>query len=156
MTEFSVCLEKFASKDKRTYNDFYEQGKTIIQSNNPWLTQDLLQQIQTTIEQNPLKGQKEFSYKRIHKAGAVFDIEKLNLIKKNKIMVNSAHHQAIDKLGKNLIINGLANDKIIESIEHISHRWCLGVQWHPERSGDVNSLAIPIGEGFLKYVLNYE
>ena len=47
-------------------------------------------------------------------------------------MVNSAHHQAIDKLGKNLIINGLANDKIIESIEHISHRWCLGVQWHPE------------------------
>ena len=67
MTEFSVCLEKFASKDKRTYNDFYEQGKTIIQSNNPWLTQDLLQQIQTTIEQNPLKGQKEFAYKLLHK-----------------------------------------------------------------------------------------
>lgn len=54
------------------------------------------------------------------------------IIKKNKIMVNSAHHQAIDKLGKNLIINGLANDKIIESIEHVSHRWCIGVQWHPE------------------------
>ena len=47
------------------------------------------------------------------------------IIKKNKIMVNSAHHQSVDKLGKNLIINGLANDKIIESIEHISHRWCI-------------------------------
>ena len=47
-------------------------------------------------------------------------------------MVNSAHHQAIDKLGKKLIINGIANDQIIESIEHTSHRWCIGVQWHPE------------------------
>lgn len=54
------------------------------------------------------------------------------ILKKNKIMVNSAHHQAVDKLGKNLIISGLAEDKIIESIEHISHPWCVGVQWHPE------------------------
>ena len=54
------------------------------------------------------------------------------ILNKKKIMVNSAHHQAVDKLGKNLIISGLADDKIIESIEHISHPWCLGVQWHPE------------------------
>ena len=47
-------------------------------------------------------------------------------------MVNSAHHQAIDKLGKNLIINGYANDNIIESVEHIKHYWCMGIQWHPE------------------------
>jgi len=65
--KFAVCLENFAGKDKRTYNDFYEQGKTIIQSNNSWLTLDLLQEIQTTIEQNPLKGQKEFAYKLLHK-----------------------------------------------------------------------------------------
>ena len=62
-------------------------------------------------------------------------VKKTNLskiIKKNKIMVNSAHHQAIDKLGKNLIINGYANDNIIESVEHIKHYWCMGIQWHPE------------------------
>ena len=54
------------------------------------------------------------------------------IIKKNKIMVNSAHHQSVDKLGKKLIISGVADDNIIESIEHLSHRWCIGVQWHPE------------------------
>ena len=54
------------------------------------------------------------------------------IIKKDKIMVNSAHHQAIDKLGKNLMISGYANDNIIESIEHKTHYWCMGIQWHPE------------------------
>ncbi len=48
------------------------------------------------------------------------------------INVNSAHHQSVDRLGNKLIVNGYANDGIIESIEHISHRWCIGLQWHPE------------------------
>ena len=47
-------------------------------------------------------------------------------------MVNSAHHQAVDKLGENLIINGTSKDGIIESIEHTNHKWCIGIQWHPE------------------------
>ena len=54
------------------------------------------------------------------------------ILKNTKINVNSAHHQAVDKLGKNLVINGYSDDGIIESIEHIYHHWCLGVQWHPE------------------------
>jgi len=58
---------------------------------------------------------------------------KLNkIVKTNLIKVNSAHHQAIDKIGKNLIVSGHATDGIIESIEHLQHRWCIGVQWHPE------------------------
>ena len=40
--------------------------------------------------------------------------------------------QAVNKLGKNLIISGLARDGIIESIESTEHDWCIGVQWHPE------------------------
>ena len=54
------------------------------------------------------------------------------IINHSKIKVNSAHHQAINKLGKNLIISGLARDGIIESIESTEHDWCIGVQWHPE------------------------
>ena len=48
------------------------------------------------------------------------------------INVNSAHHQSIKKIGKDLIVSGVAKDGIIESIEHVSHKWCVGVQWHPE------------------------
>ena len=54
------------------------------------------------------------------------------IIKQIEIQVNSAHHQAVNKLGKNLIISGLARDGIIESIESTEHDWCIGVQWHPE------------------------
>jgi len=54
------------------------------------------------------------------------------IIKKQKIQVNSAHHQAIAKPGKDLIISGHADDGIIEAIEHFNHNWCIGVQWHPE------------------------
>ncbi|MBS0235720.1 MAG: gamma-glutamyl-gamma-aminobutyrate hydrolase family protein [Proteobacteria bacterium] len=46
--------------------------------------------------------------------------------------VNSTHHQAVDKLGKHLKVSAMAEDGIIEAIEHVSHPYCIGVQWHPE------------------------
>jgi len=55
-----------------------------------------------------------------------------SIIKKNEIFVNSAHHQSVDILGKNLIECANAEDSIVEAIEHIKHPWCIGVQWHPE------------------------
>ena len=55
-----------------------------------------------------------------------------NIVNQNSIMVNSAHHQSVDRLGKDLIINGKSKDGIVESIENTNHKWCIGVQWHPE------------------------
>ena len=50
----------------------------------------------------------------------------------DKINVNSAHHQSVKKLGKNINISCKANDGVIEGIEHKNHKWCIGLQWHPE------------------------
>ncbi|MEP6675045.1 MAG: gamma-glutamyl-gamma-aminobutyrate hydrolase family protein [Ferruginibacter sp.] len=50
--------------------------------------------------------------------------------------VNSAHHQAIDQLGKGLKINCFADDGTIEGIEWSDKKdkaFFIGVQWHPER-----------------------
>lgn len=47
-------------------------------------------------------------------------------------MVNSVHKEAIALLGQNLIATAHASDGIIEAIESITHRFVLGVQWHPE------------------------
>ena len=49
-----------------------------------------------------------------------------------KIKVNSAHHQSVNKIGKELNISCKANDGVIEGIEHKKHKWCIGLQWHPE------------------------
>ncbi len=46
--------------------------------------------------------------------------------------VNSAHHQAIGKLGQGLCMAQTAEDGIIEGISH-DRLPLLGVQWHPER-----------------------
>ena len=46
--------------------------------------------------------------------------------------VNSTHHQAIDQLGKNIIVSANARDGIIEAVESAIHRFAVGVEWHPE------------------------
>ena len=45
---------------------------------------------------------------------------------------NTAHHQAIDRLGKGLYADQYAPDGIIEAAHHESGR-VFSVQWHPER-----------------------
>lgn len=49
--------------------------------------------------------------------------------------VNSAHHQAVDRLGRGLVPVCRAGDNIIEGIMHTSLP-IIAVQWHPERIMD--------------------
>jgi len=55
------------------------------------------------------------------------------------IIVNSRHHQAVDKLGTDLrAVQWCSEDKCIEAIEHTRYPiW--GVQWHPERLDSTKS-----------------
>ena len=49
-----------------------------------------------------------------------------------RFFVNSAHHQAIKKLGDGLSVSAIWDDKYIEAVEHETLP-IIGVQWHPER-----------------------
>lgn len=48
-----------------------------------------------------------------------------------KILVNSYHHQAINKIGDDLIIKAISKDNIIEAITHKQYK-ILGLEFHPE------------------------
>jgi putative glutamine amidotransferase len=51
--------------------------------------------------------------------------------------INSSHHQAIDKPGKDLAVTAHAPDGTIEAVEWTGGPgWVVGVQWHPERMPD--------------------
>ena len=49
-----------------------------------------------------------------------------------ELPVNSAHHQAAKDEPAGIVVSGRAPDGVIEAIESPKHRFCLGVQWHPE------------------------
>jgi len=42
------------------------------------------------------------------------------------------HHQAVRDPGRYAVVNAVAPDGVIEGVEDTRHRFCLGVQWHPE------------------------
>jgi len=57
-------------------------------------------------------------------------------LKRGTEMVNSSHHQAIKRLGNGLEACAEAKDKVVEAIWLRDYPFALGVQWHPERTGD--------------------
>jgi putative glutamine amidotransferase len=52
---------------------------------------------------------------------------------RSEIEVNSYHHQAVERPGRNLRPVAFANDGVIEAVEDTTGRFIVGVQWHPER-----------------------
>jgi putative glutamine amidotransferase len=54
-----------------------------------------------------------------------------------RLTVNSFHHQAIDDPGSFTVSGRCPDDRVIEIIEDRARPFALGVQWHPERTGDL-------------------
>ncbi len=68
--------------------------------------------------------------------------------------VNSAHHQAVEKLASIFTPSALAPDGVIEAFEWGDATmggkpFLLAVQWHPERMEDVEPLSLNIAQHFL-------
>lgn len=47
-------------------------------------------------------------------------------------MVNSFHHQVINKVANDFIVVAKASDGVVEAIEHKTYKFLVAVQWHPE------------------------
>jgi putative glutamine amidotransferase len=64
--------------------------------------------------------------------------------------VNSHHHQAVDKLGRELVATAWATDGIVEAVEDPrSDRYVVGVQWHPELGWEQDELARALFDRFV-------
>ena len=46
----------------------------------------------------------------------------------------SRHHQALEDAPTGWLVAARDNEELVEAIEHPTHPFALGVQWHPELS----------------------
>ena len=131
-------------KNKRTnfeieiFKKFLQTSKPILgicggeQLMNVASGGDLIQDIKTSIKSNINHEQINPRNEVSHEVNIKNNSKLYQIIKEDKIKVNSAHHQSVKKTGENFTASAFASDAIIEAIEHTQHPWCLGIQWHPE------------------------
>jgi putative glutamine amidotransferase len=59
------------------------------------------------------------------------------ILGRDRVPVNSFHHQAVKTLGEGLSLSARSvEDGVVEGIEMPDHRFVVGVQWHPESFWD--------------------
>lgn len=104
------------------------------------LYEDIFQQYKTAIQH---KQNAPFS-NPAHTVKLEKDSRFYQIIGKESLDVNSAHHQAIRKIARTLRIAAVAPDGLIEAVEVPDDSFCIGVQWHPEmlEEGDQSSKAL--------------
>ncbi|MDH4209379.1 MAG: gamma-glutamyl-gamma-aminobutyrate hydrolase family protein, partial [Anaerolineae bacterium] len=89
----------------------------------------LIQDIQTDIRHTPLDPGNDSHHSIV--------LEEENLLHQilgaTDIEVNSAHHQAVEKLAPGMRVLAQAPDGIVEAVQMTDWDFFLGVQWHPER-----------------------
>lgn len=58
---------------------------------------------------------------------------KISELMGTKILVNSTHHQGVANAGSLTVSGNAEQDGLIEVVERPDLKFCIGVQWHPER-----------------------
>lgn len=73
-----------------------------------------------------------------------------------QVLVNSHHHQAVEKVGRDLVATAWTSDGLIEAVEDSRPgRFSLGVQWHPELGWQRDRLSQALFERFITETKEY-
>jgi putative glutamine amidotransferase len=107
------------------------------------LKQDLGEELNKTHRANATKDKR-------HEVKVERNTLLYELVQDERAEVNSAHHQAIEKLGKGLRVNCTAADGTIEGFEWADTSgkpFLLCIQWHPERMYKLKLEDAPLSKG---------
>ena len=86
---------------------------------------------------------------KIHTVTVRRDTLLSRILGQDTVLVNSQHHQAVDKVAPGLVLSALSEDGIVEGIEKPGAKFCLGVQWHPEWLSAADSAMQGIFDAFV-------
>ena len=110
------------------------------------LFQDISSQIQKPLQHRQQAPASSLSHTVTVKAGSLLR----RIVRSASMKVNSSHHQSVNGVAPSLITSARASDGIVEAIESPTHRFFLGIQWHPEFLFDRYPLHRRLFEAFLR------
>jgi len=126
-----------------------------MQALNVWRGGTLIQDITAQVKD----GLKHDQGKPLDRASHSIEIDRDSILGSfdsfsangSNVRVNSHHHQAVGKIGRDLKPVAHARDGIVECIQDTRpDRFVLGVQWHPELSWQDDQLSREIFESFVE------
>ena len=97
------------------------------------LVQDIPSQVEGALDHDP-KGER---WAPAHDVRILPGTRLREILGRDRVAVNSFHHQSIKTPGKGLVVSACAvGDDVIEGVELPALRFVVGVQWHPEAFWD--------------------
>lgn len=97
------------------------------------LVQDIPSQISGALDHDP----KTERWRLAHDVRILPGTRLREILGRDRVAVNSFHHQSIRTPGQGLVVSACAvGDDVIEGVELPERRFVLGVQWHPEAFWD--------------------
>jgi putative glutamine amidotransferase len=122
------------------FNEFLEAGKPVLgvcrglQLINVALGGSLYQDLPTQVGQQTAHRNREFHEANVHEIRIEPGSGLARLYPHFEVtQVNSLHHQAVRRLGRDLVAEArCAADDVIEAVRLKGRNYVVGVQWHPE------------------------
>ena len=93
--------------------------------------------------------QKEGAFEHSHSVSILPDTPLADILGKERLTINSFHHQAAHKLGEGLRIMAHADDGVVEAMYLPGHPFLWALQWHPERLCNIDADARALFRSFL-------
>lgn len=114
-----------------------------VQALNVALGGSLVQHLDTRIEHhNP---------EACHKVLVETDSTLARIGSPGEHVVNTSHHQALDRIAESLRVTAHAPDGVVEAVETTeAGRFLVGVQWHPERIWKQSAISKALFEAFIR------
>jgi putative glutamine amidotransferase len=130
-----LLLPRWALRDGRPIFGICRGIQVLNVAAGGTLWQDISTQVETTIDHaacqhgTPRSG-------IVHTVEVIAGSKLASIVGEGELPVNSLHHQAVKDIAPGFVVTACAPDGIIEGLELPGHRFCVGVQWHPEEMTD--------------------
>jgi putative glutamine amidotransferase len=130
---FELALSRAALERDRPLLAICRGHQVLNVATGGTLIQDIPSQVTGALDHDPPKER----WEPAHEVRILPGTRLREILGRERVAVNSIHHQAVKTPGQGLVVTAYAvGDDVIEGVEAPGRRFVVGVQWHPEAFWD--------------------